>query len=461
MKHYDIIIVGAGAAGVFAAYELTCRENGASVLMIDRGARLEERKCPISLGLTDRCVNCNPCHIMNGYGGAGTLSDGKYNITNDFGGDLYAYVGEDKAMELMEYVDSVLCLMGGADAKLYSTENTELKTIALRHGLHLLDAKVRHLGTDRNALILARIYDFIKDRIEMRFRTSVSTVDKTADGFSVRTDDGEEYSCENVVVATGRSGSKWISELCEKLDIKTRSNRVDIGLRVELPAAIFKHITDEVYESKLVYLTDKYNDRVRTFCMNPYGEVVSENTNGIVTVNGHSYADPALRTENTNFALLVSNSFTDPFHNSNEYGESIARLSNMLGGGVLMQRFGDLVKGRRSNEHRMKKCFTKPTLKAVPGDLALVMPKRQLDDIIEMVYALDKIAPGTANDDTLLYGVEVKFYNSLVEVDEDLETRIKGLYILGDGSGVTHSLSQASASGVHVARLLAERYKNA
>ncbi|HRV34049.1 MAG TPA: FAD-dependent oxidoreductase, partial [Anaerovoracaceae bacterium] len=232
----------------------------------------------------------------------------------------------------------------------------------------------------------------------------------------------------------------------------------DIGLRVELPAVIFKHITDEVYESKIVYKTDKYNDKVRTFCMNPYGEVVSENTNGIVTVNGHSYADEGLHTENTNFALLVSNNFTEPFRNSNEYGESIARLSNMLGGGVLLQKFGDLVKGRRSNEHRMAKCFTRPTLKATPGDLSLVMPKRQLDDIIEMIYALDKIAPGTANEDTLLYGVEVKFYNSMVKVDHNLETKIKGLYVLGDGSGVTHSLSQASASGIHVARLLAEKY---
>ncbi|MCI7678587.1 MAG: FAD-dependent oxidoreductase, partial [Clostridiales bacterium] len=237
-----------------------------------------------------------------------------------------------------------------------------------------------------------------------------------------------------------------------------KKNRVDIGVRVELPAEIFRHITDEVYESKIVYQTEKYNDLVRTFCMNPYGEVVSENTNGIVTVNGHSYADPSLLSENTNFALLVSNKFTEPFRDSNEYGQAIASLSNMLGGGVLMQRFGDLVKGRRSSERRMEKCFTRPTLAATPGDLSLVMPKRQMDDIIEMIYALDKIAPGTANEDTLLYGIEVKFYNSRVEVDDRLMTRIPNLYALGDGSGVTHSLSQASASGVYVARLLAEKY---
>lgn len=239
---------------------------------------------------------------------------------------------------------------------------------------------------------------------------------------------------------------------------KRRSNRVDIGVRVEIPAAVFEHITSKVYESKIVYRTKKYGDLVRTFCMNPYGEVVTENTNGIITVNGHSYADPALRTENTNFALLVSNTFSEPFKDSNAYGESIARLSNMLGGGVLVQRFGDLVAGRRTNEHRFGQTFLNPTLKATPGDLSLVIPKRQLDDIIEMIYALDKIAPGMANIDTLLYGVEVKFYNSRVDVDENLETAVKGLYVLGDGSGVTHSLSQASASGVFAARTISEKF---
>ncbi len=460
MKDYDIIIVGAGAAGVFMSYELAKLGTDTKVLMIDRGARLEERKCPIKLGKTDKCIRCNPCHIMNGYGGAGTLSDGKYNITNDFGGDLYAYVGDDKAMELMEYVDEVLCGFGGSEAKLYSTEDQALKTLALQNDLHLLDAKVRHLGTDRNVRILGDIYEFISGKIETLFRTDVESVERTEGGFKLRTSKGDEFSCRQLVLATGRSGSKWISKTCGELGIATLSNRVDIGLRVELPAAVFKHITDAVYESKLVYRTKKYGDKVRTFCMNPYGEVVTENTNGIVTVNGHSYADPALYTENTNFALLVSNRFTEPFKDSNEYGESIARLSNMLGGGVLVQRFGDLIKGRRSNEHRMEGCFTRPTLKATPGDLALVMPKRQLDDIIEMVYALDKIAPGTANDDTLLYGVEVKFYNSTVEVNGDLETKVPGLYVLGDGSGVTHSLSQASASGVHVARILDAKYRS-
>lgn len=458
MEKYDIIIIGAGASGVFMSYELTKQNTKAKVLMIDRGMPLEKRRCPVTMGKTDICAKCDPCHIMNGYGGAGTLSDGKYNITTEFGGDLHRYVGQEKAMELMEYVDQVLCENGGSDAKLYSTASSDLKTIALRHDLHLLQAKVRHLGTDRNVGILGRIFDYTKDGIDHIFGDPVSAVEKTNEGFHIVTDSGKKFFCRDLVLATGRSGSGWIADVCGKLGIRQWSNRVDIGVRVELPAEIFKHITDQVYESKIVYKTKKYNDTIRTFCMNPYGEVVSENTNGIVTVNGHSYADPSLHTENTNFALLVSNRFTEPFENSNEYGESIARLSNMLGGGVLLQRFGDLVKGRRSSTHRMEKCFTRPTLKATAGDLSLVIPKRQLDDIIEMIYQLDKIAPGTANEDTLLYGVEVKFYNSNIEVNENLETKVKGLYVLGDGSGVTHSLSQASASGVLVARLMNEKY---
>lgn len=461
MKKYDIIIIGAGAGGVFMSYELARLDCNLNVLMLEKGSPLEKRVCPITAGKVKDCIKCDPCQIMNGYGGAGTLSDGKYNITTEFGGNLHRYIGEDKAMELMEYVDGVLCSYGGAEARLYSTKDSDLKTIALKNNLHLLDAKVRHLGTDRNKKILGEIFNFIKDKIEIKFYTDVETIDKTENGFEVRTAKGDTYACREVVLASGRSGSKWMSEICAKFNVKNKSDQVDIGVRVEIPAEIFKHITDQVYESKIVYKTDKYNDQVRTFCMNPYGEVVAENTNGIVTVNGHSYADPALHTQNTNFALLVASHFTEPFNDSNEYGESIARLSNMLGGGVLLQRFGDLIKGRRSTEHRMEKCFTRPTLRATPGDLSLVIPKRQLDDIIEMIYALDKIAPGMANEDTLLYGVEVKFYNSKIAVDENMQTVVEGMYAIGDGTGVTHSLSQASASGVLVARVLAEKYSGA
>ena len=456
MKDYDIIVVGAGASGAFLAYELTKLNTNKKVLVIDGGRRVENRTCPITEGKVDHCIGCKPCNIMYGFGGAGTLSDGKYNITTNFGGDLHRYIGEKKAMELMEYVDSVLMSFdGGDDLELYSTDKNDLKTKCLRYDLHLLDAKVRHFGTDRNKLILQKMYDYVKDTVDFEFSTMVEDVDYENGKYIVKTDKGEEYLCDDLVLAAGRSGSKWIGDVCDKFGIKSKRNRVDIGLRVEVPAEVFKHITDDVYEAKIMYQTKQYNDIVRTFCMNPYGHVVTENTNGILTVNGHSFTDPKLQSENTNFALLVTNRFTEPFEDSNEYGESIAKLSNMLGGGVLMQRFGDLVMGRRSSERRMAKCFTNPTMNATAGDLSLVMPKRQLDDIIEMIYQLDKIAPGMANDDTLLYGIEVKFYNSEIEVDEKFESNHKGLYCIGDGSGATHSLSQASACGIEVARVLA------
>ncbi len=451
---YDIIIIGAGAAGVFGAYEFVRQNKGLKVLMLEKGKPLDKRECPKFKDPSIGC-HCKSCSIMEGFYGAGGFSDGKYNITNNFGGELYKYVGEKKALELMWRVDEINLAMGGADAKLYSTAGSTLKTEALKHDLHLLDAQVRHLGTDRNLVIAGNMYNYIKDEIDIRFNSEVTDIEKDGNVFTVTTKDNS-FTAGKVIVAAGRTGSGWIGKLCERFDIPTENNRVDIGVRVELPALVFKSITDQVYESKIVYKTEKYSDLVRTFCMNPYGEVVTENYGDIVTVNGHSYSDPAKHTENTNFALLVSSRFTEPFKNSDEYGASIARLSNMLGGGVIVQRFGDLVKGRRSNERRMEKCFTKPTLLATPGDLALVLPKRQLDDIIEMIYALDKIAPGTANNDTLLYGVEVKFYNSKVQVDSNLQTKVPGLFILGDCSGVTHSLSQAAASGIHVAQLLCQ-----
>ena len=393
---------------------------------------------------------------MNGFGGAGAFSDGKYNITNDFGGTLYEYIGRQKALELMKYVDTINMSHGGEGTKMYSTAGTDLKKVCLQNKLKLLDASVRHLGTDVNYVVLKNLYDEMKEHMDFFFDTPVEKIQVKEDGYTVSAKDAE-YACRKCIVSVGRSGSKWMETVCEDLEIPTKSNRVDIGVRVELPAVIFSHLTDELYESKIVYRTEKFEDNVRTFCMNPHGIVVNENTNGIVTVNGHSYEDAEKQTENTNFALLVAKHFSEPFKDSNGYGESIARLSNMLGGGVIVQRFGDLIRGRRSNEKRIEEGLVRPTLAATPGDLSLVLPKRIMDGIIEMIYALDKIAPGTANDDTLLYGVEVKFYNMEVEIDENLETRYKGLYVIGDGSGVTHSLSHASASGVHVARHIAEQ----
>ena len=356
----------------------------------------------------------------------------------------------------MKYVDGINMENGGAGSKMYSTSNTHIRKLCMQNKLHLLDASVRHLGTDKNYVVLENLYRQLKDRVEFFFRTTVERISKTDGGFDVIAG-GETYSCRQCIVSVGRSGSKWMEQVCHELNIGTKSNRVDIGVRVELPAEVFSELTDELYESKIVYRTEKYGDLVRTFCMNPHGAVVTENTNGIVTVNGHSYEDVSLHTENTNFALLVSKHFTEPFNDSTAYAENIARLSNMLGGGVIVQRFGDLIAGKRSTPKRIEESFVTPTLSATPGDLSLVIPKRILDGIIEMIYALDKIAPGTANEDTMLYGVEVKFYNMQVNIDENLETVHKGLYVIGDGSGVTHSLSHASASGVCVARRIAQQ----
>ena len=455
---YDVIIIGAGPGGIFAGYELMQKAPELKIGIFESGHPLEKRKCPIDGVKIKSCIKCPSCSIMNGFGGAGAFSDGKYNITNDFGGTLYEHIGKSQAIELMNYVDAINVSHGGEGTKMYSTAGSNFKTVCMQNKLKLLNASVRHLGTDINYIVLKNLYAEMKEKMDFYFRTPVETVEKTEDGYRIHTAK-ESYDCKEIIISVGRSGSKWMEKVCQELDIPTSSNRVDLGVRVELPAAIFAHLTDELYESKIVYRTNKFEDQVRTFCMNPYGSVVSENTNGIITVNGHSYDDPALRTENTNFALLVSKHFSEPFKDSNEYGESIARLSNMLGGGVLVQRFGDLVRGRRSTPKRMKEGFVTPTLAAAPGDLSLVLPKRILDGIMEMIYALDKIAPGTANDDTLLYGVEVKFYNMEVELDEKLECKYPGMYIIGDGSGVTHSLSHASASGVYVARSIVEKRK--
>ncbi len=452
--NYDVIIIGAGPGGIFSAYELAQLRPDLKVAVFESGHALSKRHCPIDGEKIKSCINCKSCSIMSGFGGAGAFSDGKYNITNDFGGTLYQYIGKKQALDLMQYVDTINMRYGGEGTKLYSTAGSQYKKLCIQNDLHLLDASVRHLGTDINYVVLGNLYADLKDKVSFFFDTPVESVEAIDGGYQVNCKE-ESYTCKDCIISVGRSGSKWMEKVCKELKIPTKSNRVDLGVRVELPADVFSHLTDALYESKIVYRTEKYGDLVRTFCMNPKGAVVMENTNGIITVNGHSYEDPARQTENTNFALLVSKHFSEPFKDSNGYGESIARLSNMLGGGVIVQRFGDLIRGRRSTPSRMLDSFLTPTLNATPGDLSLVLPKRILDGIIEMIYALDKVAPGTANDDTLLYGVEVKFYNMEVEVDASLQSKYPGLYIIGDGSGITHSLSHASASGVHVARNIA------
>lgn len=455
MNKYDVIIVGAGPGGIFAAYELIENNKELKIAVFESGNPLANRRCPIDGEKVKSCIGCKNCSIMSGFGGAGAFSDGKYNITNDFGGTLHEYIGKEEAINLMKYVDEINMKYGGEGTKLYSTAGTDFKKICMQNKLKLLDASVRHLGTDINYIVLTNIYNELKYKIDFYFNSPVKSIEADDEKYIIHTEE-DSFVSDKCIISVGRSGSKWMEKVCEELSIPTKSNRVDIGVRVEIPAVIFSHLTDELYESKIVYRTKQFEDNVRTFCMNPHGIVVNENTNGIVTVNGHSYEGADKQTENTNFALLVAKHFSEPFKDSNGYGESIARLSNMLGGGVIVQRFGDLIRGRRSTEKRIEEGLVTPTLAATPGDLSLVLPKRILDGIIEMIYALDKIAPGTANDDTLLYGVEVKFYNMEVELDNNLETKYKGLYIIGDGSGVTHSLSHASASGVYVARKILE-----
>ena len=461
--NYDVVILGCGEAGIFAAYELAKLRPELKVLALDQGRDIYSRSCPIVAGKVKECIRCAVCDTMCGFGGAGAFSDGKFNFTTAFGGWLTDFIPAEQVMDLIEYVDGINVLHG-ATTEVFSTRTPEAKALeklALAHDLHLLQARCKHLGTENNLRILTNIYEGLRDKVEFRFDTAVSEIAREGEGYRLAFAKGGEVSCRFLLAAPGRSGAEWFAGQCEKLGINLINNQVDIGVRVEVPAAVFEHITDVVYESKLVYRTKQYGDQVRTFCMNPYGHVVAENVEGINTVNGHSYSAPELRSENTNFALLVSNRFTSPFNQPYRYGKHIASLSNMLAGGVLVQRFGDLVAGIRTNEHRMSKSFVRPTLTAaVPGDLSLALPKRQLDDIIEMIYALDKIAPGTANYDTLLYGAEVKFYSSRLELSNELETALPGLFAAGDGAGVTRGLAQAGASGVQAARAICRRLES-
>lgn len=470
---YDVIIVGAGPGGLYAAYELTrLHGSGLKILVIDSGNKLEDRKCPIIEGTTKRCCHCTPCNIMQGFGGAGSFSDFKYNITNHFGGTLGDKIGYEEALQLMRYVDEINIkylneAIGVPIPKMFGTKDSNFKKICTQNKLRLLDAEVRHLGTDNGQIILRKINQVLKLLgVKFLYNTEVSPFGWAYPYYQTMLEDGTLLQTKNLILAVGRSGSNWISKQCANFGVETTSNRIDLGVRFELPYEVFSDITEELYEGKIVYRTDTFEDNVRTFCMNPHGSVVTENTNGIITVNGHSYEDPNKHTDNTNFALLVSQSFTKPFKNSNGYGEMIAKLSNELAGGdVLVQRFGDLIKGHRSEESDLRNNSVIPTLKtAVAGDVSWCLPHRVCQDIIETIYALNKVAPGTANPDNLLYATEVKFYDNIVDVDENLEMPLykKGydknshVYCIGDGSGITHSLSQAAASGIFVARKITD-----
>lgn len=456
-KNYDVIIIGGGPAGIFAALELLKHDENMDILLLEKGRNIEGRVCPIKTK-DSKCVQCKPCSIVNGWGGAGAFSDGKLTLTSEFGGVLDEYMTKKELEDLINYVDRVYLKFGATD-KIHGTNTDKIREIqrkAAAADLKLIPAKVKHLGTERCFNILKRMEEYLKDRITIKYLSPVERIlvkDGKVSGVATK---DEEFFSDYVVAVPGREGSEWFKNEAERLGLKLRNNAVDIGVRVEVPAVVLEEITDVVYESKLIYYTKSFDDRVRTFCMNPYGEVVVENNDGIKTVNGHSYAER--KTENTNFALLVSKEFTEPFNSPIAYGKYIATLANMLGDGVIVQRLGDLLDGRRTTESRLRRSLVQPTLiDATPGDLSLVLPYRHLRDIIEMLEAMDKIAPGVFSKHTLLYGVEVKFYSSRVKLTNNLETEIDNLFAAGDGAGVTRGLSQASAAGVVVAREIIRR----
>jgi uncharacterized FAD-dependent dehydrogenase len=456
-KKYDVIIIGAGPAGIFAALELTKQDKEINILIIDKGRSIEKRNCPMRI--TGKCVNCSPCAIVCGWGGAGAFSDGKLTLTTEFGGVLDEYIGKTQLQSLIDYIDDIYLEFGGP-SEVHGDITPEVENImkkAAAADLKFIPARIRHLGTDNCFNILRDMENFLREKIEVKTMCPVKKLiveDNIIRG--VETEEGEVYNAKYVVVCPGREGSHWFSDEVSRLKLSVSTNPVDIGVRVECPAIVMKDITDAVYESKLIYYTKSFDDKVRTFCMNPYGEVVVENYDGLRTVNGHSYANK--KSENTNFALLVSKNFTKPFDSPIEYGKYIASLANMLGDGVMVQRLGDLLEGRRTTEERLKRGLIEPTLKdATPGDLSLVLPYRFLMDIIEMLQGLDKIVPGIYSKHTLLYGVEVKFYSMRLKLTNSLETEVGNMFAAGDGAGVTRGLAQASVSGVMIAREILNR----
>lgn len=457
-KKYHVIIVGAGPAGIFTALELVSKAPQLSILIVEKGKDIESRQCP-SKERNIPCLRCNPCSIVNGWGGAGAFSDGKLTLTTEFGGWLDEYISRQQVMELIDYVDSVY-LSYGAPEEIHGVDEKrirELEQKAATADLKLIPAKLKHLGTDKCWNILKQMRDYIDSKVEIKTSTEVKhLLVENGQVKGIQTTAGEDFFGDFIVVVPGREGAQWFAREAVRLKLDMTINPVDIGVRVEVPAVVMEHLTDVVYESKLIYYSKSFDDKVRTFCMSPYGEVVMENNSGLITVNGHSYADR--KTANTNFALLVSKTFTEPFKEPISYGRNIATLANMLGDGVLVQRLGDLLSGRRSTPERIRRGLVEPTLKeATPGDLSLVFPYRHMVSLLEMLEAMDKIAPGVYSRHTLLYGVEVKFYSSRPALTSNLETQIRNLFAAGDGAGVTRGLAQASASGVVVAREILNR----
>jgi len=451
---YDVIIIGSGPAGIFAALELV-KKNNLNVLMIEKGSDLEHRACPM-VETSIPCVQCGLCSILCGWGGAGAYSDGKLTLTSDFGGRLKEYLTPEELSSAIDYVDSIYRSFGaGGDVHgENSAALSRFKKKAAGYNLDLIPARIRHIGTDLCREVLKKLKDELNGKVDFVFDRAVqqiTTNDGTVSGVII--DDGTQYETKYVIVAAGREGSAWLSQEAKRLNLSLQKNPVDIGVRVELKASIMKEITDIAYEGKFIYYSRRFRDRVRTFCMNPYGEVVKEVSEGIGSVNGHSYKNQ--KTENTNFALLVSTDFTEPFNDPISYGKYIAGLANLLGGGVIVQRLGDLKMGRRSTPERIAEGSVRPTLEdATPGDLSFALPYRHLHNIMEMLEALDNVTPGVNSGDTLLYGVEVKFYSVKLKLTSCLETEVKNLYAIGDGAGVTRGLIQASISGVVAARAI-------
>ena len=453
---YDVVIVGAGPAGIFSALELS-RKTDLNIIMLEKGSDIDKRKCPASRGLG--CINCNPCRLLSGWGGAGAFSDGKLTLSTSVGGWLDEYLGKEDLSKLLEHVDGVYAKY--ADSPIvYGYDIDEVERIekqASLAGLKLIRQKIRHLGTDKCREVLQKMRRDINEKVEVRTNTEVKNL-LVEDGkaVGVETVNGEKILGRYVIVAPGRVGAEWLKCEAQTLGLKTLNNPVDVGVRVETLASVMENLTNVLYEPKFIYYSQAFDDKVRTFCVAPYGEVITESYDGVISVNGQSYANK--KTENTNFAILVSTSFTYPFKEPIAYGKYLARLANLLSGSVIIQRLGDLILGRRSTEERIKRSVVKPTLKtATPGDLSFALPYRYLTDIREMLQALDKVAPGIYSKHTLLYGVEVKFYSSRLELSRSLETKVKNLFTIGDGAGVTRGLIQASASGVIAAREIMRR----
>ena len=469
---YDVVIVGAGPSGYMCAYELATKKSDLKILLLDRGKNIYERKCPVLEHKLDKCpVNqkgyreCYPaCSITSGFGGAGAYSDGKFNITTEFGGWLTDYMDPDELMNIINYVDDIN-LSFGATKVLTNPDTPKVREIehrAMSVGVKLLRSKVRHLGTEENLKILSKIYEFLKGKVDMKFSTRVIDINVENERVTgVRLESGEIIDSGYVVLGVGREGSKWLNELFEKYKIPMSQTQVDIGVRVECPNMVMEEINKNLYEGKFIFKAST-GSTVRTFCSNPGGHVVMENYEGVVNVNGHSYNDPKLSSENTNFALLVTHHFEEPFKKPNEYALKVSSLANQLAcGSVLVQRFGDIKQGRRSTVKRINEGFVRPTLKeAVPGDLALCLPQKTMQAIIEMIQVLDHITPGIATEHTLLYGVEAKYYSAHPQIDNKLEVKdIKNLYVGGDGAGLTRGLAQAGACGIYIARNILEKIK--